>query len=158
MKNRILIISFFLILITNCGYTPLYKDLKESAFKISISKIDGDRELSNYVYANLRRYSLSKAKKLFTIDVVIDYEKSIISKDSTGKASNYQLTASSLFDINFQDSITGEKFNREISISENFNMKSMANKIDERQYEKSIKKNLARSITQELILKLSSLK
>ena len=157
MINRILIVTFFIFL-SNCGYAPLYKGINESAFKISLSEISGDRELNNYINANLRRYSLSKSEKLFVVKVVTDYKKSIISKDSTGKATNYQLVANSLFNINYQDSITGEVFNREIVVTENFNMKSMTYKIDEKEYEKSIKKNFAKSITQELILKLSSLK
>ena len=133
MINRILIVTFFIFL-SNCGYAPLYKGINESAFKISLSEISGDRELNNYINANLRRYSLSKSEKLFVIKVVTDYKKSIISKDSTGKATNYQLVANSLFNINYQDSITGEVFNREIVVTENFNMKSMTYKTDEKEY------------------------
>ena len=56
---KILTIIFFSLLLNNCGYTPLYKNLSDTNFSISIVEISGDREVNNYIYY------LPKRKELF---------------------------------------------------------------------------------------------
>jgi len=149
---KIFTIIFFLQLLNNCGYSPLYKNLSDTNFSISIVKISGDREVNNYIQRNLKKYSLIEKERNFSLTIKTKSDKIIIAKDTTGAASDYKITINSDFDI------TLGNINRRIVISESFNMKSFTDKSEENNYENNLKINLSEIIIQKLILKLSQLK
>jgi len=149
---KILTIIFFSLLLNNCGYTPLYKNLSDTNFSISIVEISGDREVNNYIQTNLKKYSLTEKEVNFGLIIKTKSDKVIIAKDTTGAASDYKITINSDFDITSRD------INRKITISESFNMKSFTDKSEENNYENNLKINLSEIIIQKLILKLSQLK
>lgn len=149
---KILTIIFFSLLLNNCGYTPLYKNLSDTNFSISIVEISGDREVNNYIQTNLKKYSLTEKEVNFDLIIKTKSDKVIIAKDTTGAASDYKITINSDFDITSRD------INRKITISESFNMKSFTDKSEENNYENNLKINLSEIIIQKLILKLSQLK
>lgn len=150
--NKILIIIFFSLILNNCGYSPLYKNISNTNFSISIVEISGDRQVNNYIQSNLRKYSISEKEKNFNLIIKTKSDKVIIAKDTTGAASDYKITINSNFTIN------SETMNKKITISESFNMKSFTDKSEENNYEKNLKLNLSEIITQKLILKLSHIK
>jgi hypothetical protein len=149
---KILTIIFFSLLLNNCGYTPLYKNLSDTNFSISIVEISGDREVNNFIQTNLKKYSLTEKEVNFGLIIKTKSDKVIIAKDTTGAASDYKITINSDFDITSRD------INRKITISESFNMKSFTDKSEENNYENNLKINLSEIIIQKLILKLSQLK
>ena len=150
LKN---ISKFFLIifLLNSCGYSPMFKDFSDLNFSINIKETFGSREINNLIISNLKNYSKIDSSKKYEVTVDSEYKKNIIAKDSTGAATEYKIIVSSSFRIK------STNFNEEISFNESFNMQSMSNKLDEKDYEENIQNNLTNTITRKLILKLSQL-
>ena len=78
--------------------------------------------------------------------------KEIISKDTTGKITNYELRATSNFVINYK----GKNLNA--SFQEKINVKNIDDTFEQRKYENVVKNNFASSIQEKLVLKLKTLK
>ena len=146
---KILIIS---ILVSGCGYSPMFKDFSNSNFVINIKETNGTRKINNLILSNLKSYTKRESENKFNISFVSDYKKNIIAKDSTGSATEYKII------INTKFSIESLKYNGEMEFNESFNMQSMSNKLDENDYEENIQTNLSNTITRKLILRLSQLK
>ena len=140
-----------LLILNSCGYSPMFKDFNDLDFSINIKETYGARKRNNLIITNLKSYTQIEATKKYEISVDTDYNKNIIAKDSTGAATEYKIVISSNFKIN------STNFNEEISFTESFNMQSMSNKLDEKDYEENIENNLTNTITRKLILKLSQL-
>tara|TARA_Y100000768_G_scaffold372744_1_gene340677 strand:- start:1916 stop:2383 length:468 start_codon:yes stop_codon:yes gene_type:complete len=145
--------KFILIifLLNSCGYSPMFKDFTDLDFSINIKETSGARKINNLIITNLKSYAKIKATKEYNISIDTEYNKNIIAKDSTGAASEYKIVISSNFKIN------STNFNEEIGFTESFNMQSMSNKLDEKDYEENIQNNLTNTIIRKLILKLSQL-
>lgn len=145
IKKKILSIFVFLFL-TSCGFTPIYLN-NNTNFSIEQVDFTGDRQLNNFLRINLNRFKNKESNNKINIKVRSEYEKIILSKDSTGEASNYQIEAKVIFFIS--------QSNTKIQITEKKIMESMSDKFEEVKYEKSIKQNFADSITNKLALELS---
>ena len=149
--KSIYIITVFLLFI-GCGYSPLYKDLTNVNFSISLNEINGDRTINNLIISKLNNYNSSDAEKEYDININTKYTKDIIAKDTTGAATEYKLTINASFRVNSND------YEREFIFKESFNMKSISDKLEEQDYEEIIKSNLINTITKKLILQLSLIK
>ena len=146
--KSIYIITIFLLFIS-CGYSPLYKDLTNVNFSISLNEINGNRTINNLIISKLNTYKSNVTGKEYDIDINSKYTKDIIAKDTTGAATEYKLTISASFKVNSSD------YEREFLFKESFNMKSITDKLEEQDYEETIKSNLVNTITRKLILQLS---
>lgn len=149
--KSIYIITVFLLFI-GCGYSPLYKDLTNVNFSISLNEINGNRTINNLIISKLNNYNSSDAEKEYDININTKYTKDIIAKDTTGAATEYKLTINASFRVNSND------YEREFIFKESFNMKSISDKLEEQDYEEIIKSNLINTITKKLILQLSLVK
>ena len=148
--KKIIIIYLFLLLLQSCGYVPMYANNQKVDFYIEEIKFDdGDRDLSTYLKNNLNAYFVIKGNKKYKIDTTIDYTKNSVSKNSKGDTVEYELIAIVKFEI------TSEDFSRELVIKENLKMNNFADEFEERQYEKTIKQNMARSISSKLLTQIS---
>ena len=148
--KKILIIHLLLILLQSCGYAPMYANNQKVDFYIEEIKFDdGDRDLSTYLKNNLNAYFVIKGKKKYKINTSIDYTKNSVSKNSKGDTVEYELIAKVRFKI------TSEDFSKELVIKENLKMNNFADEFEERQYEKTIKQNMARSISSKLLTQIS---
>jgi hypothetical protein len=141
-------ITVFLLFI-GCGYSPLYKDLTNVNFSISLNEINGNRTINNLIISKLNNYNSSDAEKEYDVNINTKYTKDIIAKDTTGAATEYKLTINASFRVNSND------YEREFIFKESFNMKSISDKLEEQDYEEIIKSNLINTITKKLILQLS---
>ena len=148
MLKKNIIILFLIVLLSNCGFTPIY--IKNNNTNFSIEKIDftGDRELNNFLKSNLNQYKNKKVDNKIYIEAVSIYEKNILSKNSSGEVTKYQLDAEIVFKI--------KPSNKEIKITEKKIMNSMSDKFEEARYEKLIKQSFASSISNKLSSKLIS--
>lgn len=146
--EKIFSISLISLLLLSCGYTPLYKNQKNLDFSISVTNISGDRKINNLAKAKLKRYSLMEKEKNYNVVIDSEYSKTIVAKDTAGNVTDYKISVIISFDI------TSEKFNKFFEFDESFNMKKLANKIEELDYEKNIKNNLVEIITQKLVAQL----
>ena len=147
-KTLILNLLFFLLL--GCGFTPMYSVNKKVDFYIeNISFNDGDKELASYIRSNLNNYFQVNEGRKFQIDASIDYKKKSISKDSAGNTEEYEL--SSIFTF----IILGDGLNKSIQIKESSRMKNLEDEFSEIEFEKNLKKSMARLTVSRLIIQLS---
>ena len=151
MKKIFYFNIIFLILI-GCGFTPMYKDIKNLKFSVNINKITGDRYINNKIKSELSSYSLEVKDKNYDINIKSDYLKNIVAKDTTGAATEYKLI------INVQFDISSANVKKTLTFNEKFNMQSISDKLEEQDYEESIKESLTNTIVRKLILQLSQLK
>ena len=148
--KKITIIYLFLLLLQSCGYVPMYANNQKVDFYIEEIKFDeGDRDLSMYIKNNLNAYFVIKGNKKYKIDTSINYIKNSVSKDLKGDTVEYELIAIVRFVI------TNEEFNKELVIRESLKMNNFSDEFEERQYEKTIKQNMARSISSKLLTQIS---
>jgi hypothetical protein len=145
MKNLILIL--FLFFLNSCGYTSVYKNQKSQDFQINIIEMTGDKEINNLIKNDLKFYSNRNSNIKYNISINSNYQKVIVSKNSAGVATDYKLMTDTVISFN------GEK-NNILNFSENINIKSNSNSYEQNNYEKSIKKNFASSISNKFIIKI----
>ena len=145
IKKNIVTISLVFFL-TSCGFTPIYLKNNDISFSIEQINFSGDRELNNFLRTNLNQYKNKEVNRKIYIEAKSEYSKIILSKDGAGEVTNYQLEVEVIFLI--------KSNNKEIKITENKIMKSMADKFEETKYEKSTKQGFASSITYKLISEL----
>ena len=142
-KNLIILIFMFL---NSCGFTPIYVNNSNLNFSIEQVNYIGDRELNNFLKTNLNKYKNEKIENKIYIEAKSEYRKIILSKDTTGEATSYQLEAEVIFLI--------KPSNNKIKITEKKIMDKMNDKFEENIYERSIKQNFASSITDKLSSRL----
>ena len=141
MKKNVIILSIIFFL-ANCGFSPIY--LKNENVNFSIEKVifAGDRELNNFLKSKLKNYKNEETNNKFFIEARSEYTKVVLSKNTAGEVTNYQLEAKVTFLI--------KPINKEISITEKKIMDSMDDKFEEARYERTIKQNFAYSISDKL--------
>ena len=144
-KNFILLLLF--LFLTSCGYTPIYSSRDNNRLNISVENYQGDNDINFKIVSNLRIHKNLSTEE-FKINIKTDYTKKDLSKDIAGKVQDYELTISSIFKINYLDT------EKNFTINETFTMKNLDDDFEERNYEKTIKENLANSIYQKLMIQL----
>jgi hypothetical protein len=110
---------------------------------------NGDNDLIYFIKSNLKKYLVKSNSQEFLIKARVDYAKTPISKDSTGKDDSYQLSSIVEFII------LSEKKEKKLMIRESINIKNLDDEFEEKNYERNVKKNMARSITSKLLIQLS---
>ena len=78
--------------------------------------------------------------------------KKILAKNTLGSTTDYQARAITKFEINKNEII------EKLEVSEKFNYQKISDSYEEKSYEQTIKRNLAFSIAQKLIIRLSIVK
>ena len=134
-----------LIILTGCGFAPMYSMKNDNNFSIEQINFSGERELNNFLKIGLTRYKSSSDKKFF-IDVESEFSKIIITKDKTGKATNYELIANVTFKL---------KSNKKIQFSERKIIENLNDNFEQTKQERSVKQIFATSMINRLINQLS---
>ena len=150
MKKIFLIL--IILFLNGCGYTPLYSS-KDSNYKVISLKKNVNNSLTNYVQNSIEVISNENAEKSLNISFEYNENISVILKNSKGNPTKHRLNV--IIDLSLLDSndnlITSKQF------SESFEYKIQDNKFNLRQYEKTIKFNLAENITKQIIAFLANL-
>ena len=149
MFKKILII-FIIPIVYGCGYSPLYSKNGNKNINIEVYKSEGDQEINKYLLIDLKKYSGNEGRT-FQLNINTNYSILDNSKNLEGSISSYQLIAVSTFEIK------SETFDKIITIQEKIIIKNLGDNLEKRNYEKSIKRNFANSISNKLILQLSSI-
>lgn len=134
-----------LIILTGCGFTPIHSKKNNNNFSIEQINFSGERELNNFLKIGLTRYKSSSDKKFF-IDVESEFSKIILTKDKTGKATNYELIANVTIKL---------KSNKKIEFAERKIIKNLNDNFEQTKQERSVKQIFATSIINKLINQLS---
>tara|TARA_B110000240_G_scaffold152790_1_gene169349 strand:+ start:584 stop:1048 length:465 start_codon:yes stop_codon:yes gene_type:complete len=153
MEKRIF--TFILLLfLSSCGYEAIHSKKNKENYDFSISELKfiGDRDVNLKIKERLNNYTLIKKDKDFTLKISSDLEKLILVKNDAGDATNFKTKITVNIDI-FNDT----KFISNIVIIESFNYNNNNNKFELKSYEKEIKNNLANTISEKLIFKLSKM-
>jgi len=147
MIKKIYLLLIILIL-TSCGYTPIYNSSDKSDYKINIIEKSGDRLINNLIVSEIKSISNSQSNTIFNLKVNTVFEKIIISKSAKGTVSDYQLILKSNFVI-----IKGDN-SETISFVEKQNIKNTSDIFEQKNYENTIKRNFVISIIRKLNLEL----
>ena len=153
MEKRIF--TFILLLfLSSCGYEAIHSKKNKENYDFSISELKfiGDRDVNLKIKERLNNYTLIKKDKDFKLKISSDLEKLILVKNDAGDATNFKTKITVNIDI-FNDT----KFKSNIVIIESFNYNNNNNKFELKSYEKEIKNNLANTISEKLIFKLSKI-
>ena len=136
----------------SCGYTPIYSNLGPNKFSLTIKNTEGDVSVNNLIKNQLFKYQKINSEKNYEIDINSEYNKTILTKSTTGAVTNYRLTVKSRFNIK------NENVSKKILISESIDMKKEESLFEEQNYEKLIKKDLVNLITKKLIFEVNKIK
>ena len=147
MIKKSISLIFLIFFLTNCGFTPVYQNSTNINYSIEQVDYTGDRELNNFLKSNLNKYKNEKIDKKIFIEVNSIYKKNILTKDSTGKITSYELEAVVIFLI--------QPLNKEIQIIEKKIMNSMDDKFEETRQERIIKQSFVSSISNKLISEIN---
>ena len=140
--------SLVFIFLMSCGYTPIYSNLKNKDINIEIQKISGNQEINNLIIQKLSRYQNKDSELVYNIEAKSNFEKSILTKDTAGNATNFRLNLNITFI--FMDSGNLKEF----VFSEKFDMKKGDNIFEEEKYENIIKNDMTNIIIQRFISRL----
>jgi hypothetical protein len=143
IKKFTIVIS--LIILTGCGFTPMHSKKNYNNFSIELINFSGERELNNFLKIGLMRYKNLSNKKFF-IDVESEFSKVILTKDKTGKITNFELLANVTF--NFES-------NRKIEFSEKKIIENLNDNFEQAEQERAVKQIFATSMINKLITQLS---
>jgi hypothetical protein len=142
MIRKNIIFLFLIFFLTNCGFTPVYLNNTNVNFSVEQVNYTGDREFNNFLKTNLNKLKNEKNDNKIYIEANSIYKKIILSKDSVGEVTNYQLEAEVIFLI--------KPLNKKIIIKEKQNMNSVDDKFEEARKERLIKQSFASSISSKL--------
>ena len=149
MLKKISFIILLLNLLNHCDYKPVYSQQNKVDYKIVITSFTGDKEINNLISSILKRNSKINSNKILNISFDTKYMKNILARNTAGTITDYQANVITEFTIEKENN--SENF----SVNEKFNFPKMTDKYEEKNYEQTIKKNLANSISQKLILRLA---
>tara|TARA_Y100000591_G_C21490201_1_gene524723 strand:+ start:100 stop:555 length:456 start_codon:yes stop_codon:yes gene_type:complete len=136
-----------LTLIYGCGFTSVYKEQKNQNINIIVEKLNGDFEFNSFLNNELKLISNSASKNIYNLSFISKYNKEIITKDASGQATDYELT------VNIEFEIIGDKA-QNINFSESIQIEHNSENFEQSNYEKEIKRNFAKSITNKLLSRL----
>ena len=149
MLKKIFFIIILLNLLNHCEYKPVYSDQNKVNNKIIITGFTGDKNINNLIAANIKKKSKERSDKVVNISFNTEYVRNILARNSAGTITDYQV------DVTTKFMIEKENNSENFSVNEKFNFQKMTDKYEEKNYEQTIKKNLANSISQKLILRLA---
>ena len=149
--NKIINYTFLLTLffLTNCGYQAVLSN-QNLKFSINTKKINGDQKINSLITNNFNK--LKENEKKYDLTLLSSKEKIVISKDSKGDPSIFELK----INVNYIVEREGE-----VLISNKINKKTTYNNITDKfeleNYEKTIIDNLASEISDNIMLSISKI-
>tara|TARA_B100000886_G_C20349640_1_gene460280 strand:+ start:68 stop:535 length:468 start_codon:yes stop_codon:yes gene_type:complete len=147
MIKKIILLSFLLLFLNNCGYTPIYSK-KSQNFQIDEIETSGEKKVNKLLYNKLKVYSNNPvAKKTFNLNIISKSTKTIIAKDKKGNPSQFSIELSIALQIT-------DSFNNKVDriFSESSAYDNNDNKFNLRKYEDNLIENMTETIFSEIIL------
>ena len=145
--NYTLLLTLFFL--TNCGYEAVLNN-QNYKFSINTNKIYGDQKINSIIINNFNK--LKENDKKYDLTLSSDKEKIIISKDSKGDPSIFELNVS----VNYIVEKEGETlFKNKINKKTTYN--NITDKFELESYEKTIINNLVKNISDSILSSISEL-
>ena len=140
---------FLLFLVLSCDYKPIL-GVKDYKFSISVKETSGDQKINSLIINNFK--NLKNDERIYFINLTSKKEKKIISKDTKGDPSIFELE----INVNYKLEKNGE-----IVIQKNINRKTTYNNITDKfeleNYENSIIENLTQNISDKIVFSVSEI-
>ena len=149
MLKKIFFIILSLNLLNHCDYKPVYSKQNNINHKIVVDGFNGDKDINNLIVNNLKRISKESSKSKINISFNTVYTKKILAKNNKGTITDYQSNVETTF------LITKKNSTENFVVEEKFNFQKMADKYEEKNYERDIKKNFASSVSEKLVFRLA---
>ena len=137
-------------MLSSCGFTPIYKEFKNKQFNFHITEINGNDEMNNFTIIQLNSYSNNSSDKIYDLKINTDYSKSILSKNLVGEVTNYLLVTKIEFEI------INLEINNKFLFQDETKTENISNKLELKNYEKSVINNFITSAIKEFVLKIST--
>ena len=152
MLKKIYLLLFITFFFNHCGFSPIYTNQSVNNFSIINITMEGDRVINNFLKSNLRQFQKTDNEKKFSININTEYNKKVLSKDKTGKITEYEISVNVKFQIT-----SGDKLIKKLAMSEKKIMNDISDKFEEQKEERIAKENFASIIAKKLIDELSIL-
>ena len=148
------IILLLLLLLSSCGYEAPHSKKNSVNYFFSISELSfvGDRRVNLKIKERLSNYTQSKKDKNFILKISSTSEKITLAKNTAGDATSFKNSISINVEV-----LMNNKFKSNFIILESFNYNNISNKFNLKKYEEEIKNNLAETVSDKLIFKLSNI-
>ena len=151
MKQKLLILIITFLLLQNCGYAPIYSNVKSMDYKINIVNLTGDDGMNNILTSQLKKYSGTTSDKILNLKIKTKYDKSILTRNKTGEITNYLIKTKIEFEV------VNSSYNEKFVFEDETKTSSMDSNFDLDKYEDTIKNNFINSKIQAFLLKISSI-
>ncbi len=147
MIKKIILFSFVIVFLNNCGYTPIYSK-KNLNFEIETLTTTGETKVNKILLNKLDIYSdIPNAERALKILINSKTTRSTITKDKKGNPTQFSKN------LLVTMKITDDKNNTMATkFSESSTYDNSNNKFDLRKYEDNLIKNMAEKIFSEMIL------
>jgi len=151
-KTYTLVLFLFL---SSCGYEAINSKKNSINYNFSINKLTfiGERNVNLKIKEKLNNYTLYKKDKNFVLKISSRAEKVVLAKNLAGDPTSFKSTII----VNAEALIENTSKNN-FQFIENFNYNNLDNKFDLKRYEREIKNNLAETVAEKLIFRLSNIK
>tara|TARA_Y100000996_G_C22109066_1_gene473135 strand:- start:4 stop:459 length:456 start_codon:yes stop_codon:yes gene_type:complete len=150
--TRKFIIIFFILTLYGCGFNPIYNVSNDIKYEILVNEMTGDQFINNIIRDEIFKSSNKNSKEILKINFNTAYEKIILSNDTKGSPSEFQVIAKTTFEIIYDNKIIKNNFN------EKQILKNTSDFFGQKNYEENIKQNFANSIARKLNLRLLTIK
>ena len=141
-----------LLILTSCGYQPLYKtDQKIKNLNISEVIYSGDQKINEVIYTKLPFALVKNDESLNKLSLESKKEIKITSKDSKEQALSYRtIIKVKILVLNSNGDILDQKI-----VQKNFSYNADENKFKFKEYQDKIEKNLIDTIIEDVIIHLT---
>lgn len=136
------------LLLAGCDYQPLYSSKNLKNFSLDNIEFIENSEINDLLNNSLRRYQINESDNSYNVLINSDYKKIEREKDGSGKITQFEIIINVRFELFNKDRKDNFEF------TESTLMQSYSNKIEEQQYERSIKSNMVRNIVNKFELKI----
>ena len=153
MLKKILI-PILLLFLSSCGYEAIHSKKNSVNYNFSLNELTfvGDRDVSLKIKEKINNYTLIKKDKNFSLEISSAKDKVVLAKDTAGDATSFKSTIT----VNIKV-IMKNNFKNNLQFVESFNYNNDTNKFNLKKYEKEIINNLAETVAEKLIYKLSNI-
>ena len=153
MLKKILI-PVLLLLLSSCGYEAIHSKKNLVNYNFSLNKLTfvGDRDVGLKIKNKINSYTLNKKDKSFSLEISSVKDKVVLAKDTAGDATSFRYSIT----VNIKV-IMKNNFKNNLRFVESFNYNNDADKFSLKKYEREIINNLAETVAEKLIYKLSNI-
>ena len=153
MLKKILI-PILLLFLSSCGYEAIHSKKNSINYNFSLNELTfiGDRDVGLKIKEKINNYTLNKKDKNFSLEISSVKDKMVLAKDTAGDATSFRSTIT----VNIKV-IMKNNFKNNLQFVESFNYNNDTNKFNLKKYEREIVNNLAETVAEKLIYKLSNI-